>query len=669
MEHFLFSDLLAIFGFAIVILLLSFYLKIPPIVGFLITGVLAGPHGLALVSDLSLIEALAQVGIILLLFTIGMEFSLSKLQQMKKLFLVGGTFQVLLTILFTFIFCYIIGRTTSEALFFGWLVSMSSTAIIISLLDQKGESSTPHGKSSIAILIFQDMIAIPMVMLTPLLSVHQLADNNTSFLNLFLKGALVLSLVFFSAQKVVPKVLHSVAKTRNKELFLLTVLTLCFGVAWLTAAIGLSITIGAFLAGLILSDSDFNSEAVSHIFPLQALFVSFFFVSVGMLLDLKFVINNFWLVVALASAAIMIKTSAALITGLLLKLSLRSAFIVALTLAQIGEFAFVLAKVGIISGVMAESDYQLFLSVALMSLLISPFIIQYASQISFLLFKLPYFRSLNSYMSAGPENSRLLENHVVIVGFGVSGKHLANSAKIANIPYVVLETNPETVKQQKRNLEPIFFGDCSQEVNLRHLRLENAKALAIMINDNLAAKQAVKIAREINPQLYIIVRTRFLTEVAMMHHLGADEVIPDELGTSIEIFSKVLRQYHIPDDDISDCIEKIRTDSYSIFRNDTKKPYRLSDVKLELSKMDVANIRIEAGSEFVGKSLLESNLRKNFGVTVLLIKRGQEVINNPQATDYLKENDILVLTGSTQSFQSLKKLFKNEASQILAPVN
>lgn len=660
MELFLFKDMLVIFCFSIVVLLVGHRFHIPPVVGFLLTGVLAGPHGLGLVGETEDVETLAQVGIILLLFGIGMEFSIKKLVQIKRLFLLGGTLQVGLTIAVSFIIAKALGRPWGESIFLGCLLTMSSTAIVLRLLEQNNETNSPHGKLSISILIFQDMIAIPMILLTPLLGVDGTQEQSfdPALLWLLAKGLVILFVVFIAAQKFVPRLLYAVARTRNKELFLLTVLSLCFGVAWLTSSLGLSLTIGAFLAGLILSESEYSNEAISHIFPFQALFISFFFVSVGMLLNIDFVYHQPFTILCLALFIITLKTFTGALTALLLKMPIRTAILVGVTISQIGEFAFVLAKTGSLHGLGNDYYYQLFLAVSLLTLAISPFLINLAPRFANWISSLPLPEKLRTGITPKEQHADTeLKNHVIIIGFGISGRNLARSSKLLNIPYIILEMNPETVKEQKLNGEPIHFGDASHLSVLEHLKIHDAKAVAVLINDPLAARQVVKIAREVNPSVYIIVRTRYVQEMSLMNKLGADEVIPDEFGTSVEIFSRVLRQYHVPDEEINAFISDIRADGYEMLRNQDGAPTKLSEIKLNLSNVEIASFRLHSSSSLVGKLLSESQLRQEYGMTVLLVRRNGNIITNPPPDLKLLANDVIVVLGDKVCFRQANTLF------------
>ncbi len=627
-------------------------------VGFILTGVLAGPYGLGLVSGIEDVNMLAELGIVLLLFEIGMEFSLKKLVQIRRLFLLGGSLQVGLTILLSFFISKIIGRPLGESVFLGCLISMSSTAIVIGILDQKGETTSPHGRLSIAILIFQDMVAIPMLLLTPYLAGNENSSIDLSNLWPFIKGLIILVTVFFCAQKLIPKILFLVARTRNKELFLLSVLAICFGVAFLTSHLGLSLTIGAFLAGLIISESEYSSEAITHIFPFQALFISFFFVSVGMLLDIEFVLHQPWTIFLLAIGVILLKIFTASLASIVLGLPMRTSILVGIGLSQIGEFSFVLAKAGISQGLASEYYYQLFLATALLTLMISPVLIHLAPAIADFILKLSMPKKLrHGWQEQLGEQKEVLNNHVIIIGFGISGQNVARSCKLAGIPYVILEMNPDTVREQKKQGEPIHFGDASHASILNHLQIENAKAIAILVNDPIAARRIVRVSRATNPSIYIIVRARYIQEISTITQLGADEAIPDEFGTSVEIFTRVLRQYHIPDEEIIHFIDEIRADGYEMLRAKNPISTKLSDIKLNLSNVEIGTFRLHSNSPLIGKALSESQLRNLYGMSVLLIRRGAQILSNPSPETQLQVGDVVVVLGEKVPLKKSTEIF------------
>lgn len=555
----LLKDMVIIFGLAMMVLMLCTRFGVPSIVGFLFTGVICGPFGLGLIEGIQNVDILAQIGIMLLLFTIGLEFSINRLKEIRKAFFVGGSLQIVLTILIGFATAIILSRPLGEAVFLGFLLSMSSTAIVLKSLNALEETDSPHGRFDIGILIFQDMAAVPMMLLIPMLSGHQHGIIDADLVFTVLLGIIVITLLFIAAVKFVPFLLYQIAKTRSRELFTLSVLTICFAVAWISSSIGLSLAMGAFLAGLIISNSDYRHEALGNILPIQDVFLSLFFVSIGMLLDIGFVLNHLLLIIILTGAVMLMKAIVVAITGYCLGHPLRAMILSGIALSQIGEFSFVLARTGSQMGLAPEFHYQLFLAVALLSMALTPTLIGYSQNIVNYLLSLPLPEKWKiGLIPDHKEEKTKHQQHIVIIGFGIAGRHLAYAAKDVNIPYVVAEMNPETVKLEKDKGQPIHFGDATHETILLHLNVPDAKAVAVMINDPYAARRAVQLARKLNPEVYIIVRARYIYETDVLRSLGANEVIPDEFGTSIEMFMHVLRHFQTPAPQIEKLVDMFR---------------------------------------------------------------------------------------------------------------
>lgn len=656
MEVPLLKDIIIIFGLSIVVLLLCHRIHIPTIVGFLFTGVLCGPHGLALISNPLNVETLATIGIVLLLFSIGMEFSLKKILQLKRFFLLGGSLQVLLTVLASFTVAKVIGRPTGEALFLGFLISLSSTAIVLKVLEERVESSSPHGKITLAILIFQDIVAIPMMLVLPLLSgIDQNFDEN--FFWVLAKGVIILIVVGLSAEKIVPKILYHIAKTRNRELFLLSVLVICFSVAWLASSLGLSLSLGAFLAGLIIADSEYSNEAISDIIPFQNLFTSFFFVSIGMLLDIGFFLEHPLTIIMITLAVLALKSMIAGGVALMIGMPLRTAVFVGIALSQIGEFSFVLARTGLIYGLGDYNHYQLFLSVSLFTMALSPSLIYLSQTITDLFIRLPFLSKLASGLKTGTAfvSESLKKDHVIIVGFGVSGRNLAKSSKEVGVPYVVLEMNAETVNAEKRKGEPIHFGDATHALVLKHANIKEAKVIAVVVNDPAAAVRIVKQARLLNPKIYIIARTHYMHEMKPMYDVGANDVIPDEFGTSIEIFTRVMHKYGVPGIQLEKLVTDLRKEGYEMVRLRYKEPSMLSNLGIENSDTIIESLVLNKNSPFVNKTLAEANIRSQYGITVLVIKRGNDTIADLHATTVLQANDTLTIIGKQENVKHFSK--------------
>jgi len=539
MEVPLLYDIVVIFGMAITVIFICHRIQVPVIVGFLLTGVLAGPHGLGLVKAVHEVEILAEIGVVLLLFTIGIEFSLKNLLQIKKAVLMGGSVQVLLTILATFVIVRQVVPLLGESVFIGFLISLSSTAIVLKLLQERAEVDSPHGRASLGILIFQDVIVVPMMLVTPLLS-GATGDLKESLVVLVVKGIGIILLVMVGAKWIVPQVLYQIARTRNRELFLLSVVVICLTVAWITSSVGLSFALGAFLAGLIISESEYSHQALGNILPFRDVFTSFFFVSIGMLMDASFLFERPGLIGLIALCVLVLKFFIAGSVTILLGFPVRVAILVGLALSQVGEFSFILSRTGIEHGLLAGNIYQIFLSASVLTMAATPFIIALAPRLTDIILRLPLPKRLVSGIYPLTEiKIDGKKDHLMIIGFGVNGGNLARAARVAGIPYVIIEMNPETVRNEQAKGEPIYYGDATQDAILQHANIREARIVVVAINDPTATRSITEIVRRLNPKVHLIVRTRYLQEMEPLHELGADEVIPEEFETSVEIFTRV----------------------------------------------------------------------------------------------------------------------------------
>ncbi len=657
MEIPLLRDIVVIFSLSIGVLLACHRLRIPSVVGFLITGVLCGPQGFGVVNAIDEVKTLAEIGIVVLLFTVGMEFSIKKILDHKRYFLIAGPFQVGMMTLCGFLVGQFLARPFGESLFLGFLISLSSTAIVMRILQERAETNSPHGRLIMGILIFQDVIVVPMMLITPMLSG---ADSNfdLTVIWLIVKGLLILAFVFVSALRIVPTLLYHVAKTRSRELFILSVLVICLGVAWITASIGLSLALGAFLAGLIVSESEYSQEAIGNVIPFQDIFTSFFFVSIGMLLNVQFLVSHPLLIFTIVIGIFTLKSLIITAIALLLGMPLRSASQAGFALGQVGEFSFVLAMSAFVYGIGTDFLHQLFLSVAIITMGVTPYIISYSPRIADWLLKLPISSELKTGMS--PSVSKTTQektNHIIIIGFGFSGRNLARSSKEAKVPYVVVDMSPETVREQREKGEPITYGDASRQSVLNHANIKNANAIAVLVNDPLASLRIIEQARRLNPTVYIVARTRYLEEMKALYQLGANDVIPDELGSTVEIFTRVLKRYKIPSEQLDQLVDALRSEGYEMLRPHFAETNVFSDLRDYLEDVGVKTVTLGPRSSFVDRSLEEINLRKKWGLTVLVIKRDNHPLYHIDATTILEAGDCVVLIGTKDRLARAGQLF------------
>ncbi|MBN2397612.1 MAG: cation:proton antiporter [Deltaproteobacteria bacterium] len=659
MEGHLLNYVIVILGLSVLVVFVCQKARVPTIVGFFLTGILAGPHGLGLVQAVHEVEFFAEVGVVLLLFTIGIEFSLNRLLQIKKLVLVGGVLQVSLTALAVFAVARQAAQPVGESIFMGFLVALSSTAIVLKLTQERAEIDSPHGRTTLGILIFQDVIIVPMILVTPLLAG---ATGNLTGASLLLvaKGIGIIALVIICARWIVPRVLYEIARTRSRELFLLAIVVICFAVAWLTSSVGLSLALGAFLAGLIISESEYSHQALGNILPFRDVFMSFFFVSVGMLLDIDFLFRHLGLILLITAGVLIFKAAIAGGAAVLLGLQLRAAILVGFALSQIGEFSFILSKAGIEHGLLSGGGYQTFLSFSVLSMAATPFIMGFAPRVADFVLRGPVPERLKTGLYPIPEPEVAgAKNHVIIVGFGVNGRNVARAAKVADIPYVIIETNPETVRSEQEEGEPIYYGDATQEAVFRHAGIEAAKIVVVAINDPAATRGITELARRLNPSVYLIVRTRYFQEMGPLYALGADEVIPEEFETSVEIFSRVLTKYLVPHDTIKRFAAEVRSDGYEMFRSLARKTASFGDLEVQVPDIEINALRVGKGAQIVGKSLSQIELRKRYGVTVLAMRREGEIISNPNVDMPFQVDDVLFAVGSSEKIAGVISLFHN----------
>lgn len=658
MEIPLLTDIVIIFGLAVAVLLFFHFLRLPSVVGLLLTGILAGPHGFGLVGAVHEVEVLAEIGVILLLFTIGIEFSFKKLIEIKKQVVVGGSLQVGLTIFAVFIIARQLGLSSAEAIFYGFLISLSSTAIVLRLIQERAEVDTPHGRAGLGILLFQDVIIVPMILITPMLSGNQPGGIDSGIFFIAAKGLAIVILVPVAAKWLMPWLLHQVARTKSNELFLLSVVAICLTIAWLTSKAGLSLALGAFLAGLIISETEYSHQALGNILPFRNVFTSFFFVSIGMLLDTGFLVNN-PLVILIASAGVLILK--ALIAGsavILLGLPLRSGILTGLSICQVGEFSFILSRTGLQHGLLAD-HYQLFLAVAVLTMAATPFIISLAPRFADRILQLPLPVKLKTGLWPVPEEKgrKKLKQHLVIIGFGLNGQNVARAARMTGIPYVIIEMSPDTVKREREKGEPIFYGDAIHQEVLRHADIEDATVVVVAINDPAATRGITESVRKLTRKAHLIIRTRYLAEMQALYDLDADEVIPEEFETSVEIFSRVLAKYLIPREEIDKLVIQLRSDGYEMFRALSEKSSSFSSLDLHLPDVEVSSMRVEKCSLMQGKSLVELELRKKYGVTVLAVRRDSQTFPNPEVDVPFYADDVLYLIGAPEKLAEIGKLF------------
>lgn len=642
----LLQDLLILLAVSVPIAFIFHRLRLPTIAGFMITGVLIGPYGLGLIRNDQGIELMAEIGVALLLFTIGLEFSLRRLLEMKRLVLLGGTLQVVVSILLMTAIAYGLGRPATQSIFFGFLFALSSTAIVLKTYIDRAEIDAPHGRAAVGILLFQDLSIVPMMLMIPILSGRN-ASSTSQIVVTFVTAVIAVAVIYLATRRIVPYLLQHIVRLRSPEVFIISVVLICLGTSFLTAQFGLSLALGAFIAGMVLSESEYNHQIIADILPFRDVFNSLFFVSIGMLLSLGALASNILVVVILVTGLILLKAFIALTIVRILGYSLRISTMTAIGLAQIGEFSFILAKTGVPEGLLSDVDYQRFLAASILSMIATPFLIKAAPRIGYAVQSLLGASSAlePNVQSYQPEEQEL-NGHVIIVGYGFNGRNLAKVLRRTKVPYLVLELNADAVRNARAEGERVLYGDATRREVLHTVGIDKARVLVLAISDPVATRHTVWLGREMNPKVHVIVRTRYMSEITDLRELGADEIIPEEFETSIEIFSRVLKELDVPNHIIQRQVAAIRSEGYEMLRLPTLPMVDMIDLADALGSAATETFIIPPDSPAAGKTIGGLQLRTKTGVSVIAhIHDGNTEINpGPEAT--INVDDVLVMLGT-----------------------
>jgi monovalent cation:H+ antiporter-2, CPA2 family len=654
------ANLLVIFTASIAVVFVFHQFKLPSIAGFLVAGALIGPYGLNLISDIETVRALAEIGIVLLLFTIGIEFSLGHLVSMRRLMFLAAPIQVGGVLCIAWLGAMLAGLSWQQGVFWGFLFSLSSTAIVLKTLAERGDSDSIHGRATIGILVFQDLAVVPMMLLTPILGGQ--SDGSALAILLTLgESVLVVALVIGASWYLVPKVLGHIVRSRSRELFLLTIIVSCLGIAWLSSLGGLSLALGAFIAGLVISESEYSHQAMAEVLPFRDSFNSLFFVSIGILMDWRVLLAHPFLVAGLLVTVLLVKFVAGAGAVLLAEVPLRSAIMVGIALAQVGEFSFLLAQQGQESGFLRGDPYQVFLAVSVLSMIVTPFLMQWSPHLARraeawqrLRHWLPSRTTGHVVQTEGKQIR--VKGHVIIVGYGLNGRNLARVLGETEIPYLALDLDGDIVSREAKHGVPLYYGDGTNPNVLRHMKIEDAKVLVVAISDPFITRRAVQVAKGLNPQLHVVVRTRYLRELEELHQLGADDVVPEEFETSIEIFSIVLQTYKLPQEFVMEKAKQIRREGYALLRRSELPELSHHLRGGTLADAAVETFRIDDDSPAQGKTLAEMALRLRTGASVIAWTRAGVTQANPAENTRLMAGDIVVLIGSRAQIRQAMEL-------------
>ena len=510
----------------------------PPLIGFLAAGAVLGPYGLGLVTDVAVVESLAELGVVLLLFTIGLELSLGNLRRFGRIVGVAGPVQVLGTIGLVFAVARSRGVPPAASVFAGYLVALSSTAIVLKLLSDRREMDAPHGKFLIGILIVQDLAVVPMLVSLELLSLPN--AGALPMVVALLKAVVATAALVVAARILVPRFIGALAGTRQKEIFVVAVLFLVLGSAVATSWAGLSAALGAFLAGLVLAESDYGHQALADVSAFRDAFSALFFVSIGMLFQPRAFVEQPVLVATLLALILVGKTLMGGLPVLLLGYGPRVALVVGLSLAQIGEFSFVLLRQGLAAGLISPGGYRAFLAAAMVTMLATPFLSEASHALA-------HRASARPGPPAAPRApGPAAEDHVVVFGYGHMGETVARMLRRAKTPFRVLDLDPDRVRRGRKHGVDIEYGDSTNEHVLRRVGIERAREAIVLLPDLRTTRQTLRHCRSLAPTLPLLARTRYVADIPALVGDGADEVVAEEFHSSLEIADRALKRLGLP---------------------------------------------------------------------------------------------------------------------------
>ena len=665
MAQSLLAQLVLAYGAGALVVLVMLRLRVPTVVGFLLAGVLLGPHGLGLVRDLDVVHALADIGVVILLFTVGVEVSLAQLARMGKSVLYAGLLQMAFAIGGLAIPLGLLGLPWPQALVLGFLVAPTGTTLLMRVLGERGELDAPQGRVSVGACVVQDLLVIPIMVLLPLLAGGGGGPLEAGWT--LLRAILVLGGSVALARIVVPRIFEIVANTRSRELFALAVIFVCLGTAYGVTLAGLSLALGAFLGGLVASESPYSQHVLGEIAPIRDGLSGLFFIGVGMLLDVSWVADHPLLVVGIVAGVIVFKVVTTALAVVLAGLGVRVAVLAGIALAQVSEFSFVVGNEARRLGILAPEHVQPFLATVVLSMLASPFVYRPAHRLADRIDCLVRRRRGGRPETDVPVSAGV-QQHVVLVGYGLTGRNVGRALTDHGVPFVAIEMNPETVRAERAKGVRVLYGDAGHPEVLLSTGIERARLLVVAINDAAGSLRVVRAARELRPDLHLVVRARYLREVAALREAGAQEVVPDEVETSVEIFARVLKAYDLPADAIERSVRAVREDTFAAVRGvGAREGFDAGRARL-LAHVDLEFHVVGPGAPAAGRTIGDLEVRHKYGVTVVAVRRAGEVVSEPGAATRLEAADVVVVMGTPEHLSSVAVVFRPPAVAETAPV-
>lgn len=635
---------------------------LPTIVGYLLAGIAIGPFTPGFVGDTATISQLAELGVIFLMFGVGLHFSLSDLWKVRAVAIPGALGQMLFTTLLAFGLSQLWGWTVSSGIVLGLAVSIASTVVLLRGLMDNGLLNTPHGQAAVGWLVLEDLATVLILVLMPTLANTTGTFDWQGLAFTLLKASAFILLVLFVGKRLIPWILLRIAHTRSRELFILAILAITLGTALGAAELfGVSFALGAFVAGVVVSESPLSHQVGADVFPFREAFAVLFFVSIGMLVNPIYLFNNIGHVLALTALIVVGKSIITLLLGVIFPWQGRTALVVAAGLSQIGEFSFILGQAGIGLGLLDQDQYSLILAGALLSITINPMMFRLIAPAEKWLQKQPtLWRLLDRHRPTPPPLDESIQGHVVIVGYGRVGRHIVNLLGQMSIPHLVIDSDAERIDEINQRQIPSLFGDASNSEVLTHAGLERARALVVAGPDEAASELVVAAARDISPTLPIIARATTEEGIKHLAELGAQDVIHPELEGGLEIVRHTLLKLDFPLQEIIRYMDAVRHDHYDMQVNTEEEHRLLHEMINAMANIEVIWLRLPTGSPLAGQTLAEANLRARTGASVVAIIRNKQAMANPKSHTVFEAEDRIGFIGDKEQIEAVENLLNEE---------
>ncbi|HSM72543.1 MAG TPA: cation:proton antiporter, partial [Anaerolineales bacterium] len=632
---------------------------LPTIVGYLLAGIAIGPVTPGFVGDTATIGQLAEVGVIFLMFGVGLHFSLGDLWKVRSIAVPGALLRIAIMIFIGVWLSQVWGWSVGSGIVVGLAISIASTVVLLRGLMDNGLLNTPHGQAAVGWVVVEDIATVLILVLMPTLANTSGGFDIQSLVIILLEAAVFVLLIVFVGRRLIPWLLLQIAHTRSRELFILAILAITLGTAMGAAEFfGVSLALGAFVAGIVVSESPLSHQVGADIFPFREAFAVLFFVSIGMLVNPIYLIDNIDHILILTALIVVGKALTVLVLGMIFPWQARTVLVLAFGLSQIGEFSFILGQAGVSLGLLNQDQYSLLLAGSLLSITVNPMMYRLIAPTENLIRKVPIlWRILDRHGPTLPPAEEKIEGHVVIVGYGRVGRHIVNLLRQTDFPYLVIEADAERIQQLSQRGIPNLYGDASNSEVLSHARLEYARALVMAAPDETVSELVVAASRDIAPDLPIIARASTEEGLTQLSELGATHVIHPELEGGLEIVRHTLMNLGFPVNEIIRYMDAVRHDHYDLQLNTEEEHRSLHDLIHASISIEVIWFTLESDNPIVGKSLAEANLRARTGASVVAILRNRQVMANPKSFTEFKAGDRVGFIGDREQIEEVEKLF------------